>query len=207
MKQEQVDMRSAASRGMTSRESGQMFEEMLDAIRDSLRNLASLDDEEDGQNKEDTMQGKLSKDDEPGWVMSTITKTVQQGMQRFRQKQMKHDEMTQLGRGDVADYFRAQDKEYGTNKLKDLAEFKPHMDDDVVNPASSTFGALSESLDIIPRILQMLQGNSQSGSVKMRLGSGRPEWNICIASLRAHMESESSPIKLVTQFEPLILYL
>jgi hypothetical protein len=39
----------------------------------------------------------LSEDDEPGWVMGTITKTVQQHMERFRQKQMKIDELTQTG--------------------------------------------------------------------------------------------------------------
>jgi hypothetical protein len=38
--------------------------------------------------------------------MDTITKTVQQRMQWFQQKQMKLDEMTQPGWEDAADYLR-----------------------------------------------------------------------------------------------------
>ena len=46
------------------------FEEMLNAIGDSLSDLASSDDEEDGEDdndaEEDTGHGKRSKDDETG---------------------------------------------------------------------------------------------------------------------------------------------
>ena len=44
------------------------FEEMLVAIGDSLNDLASSDDGEDGENEDDaeTEQGKLSEDDERG---------------------------------------------------------------------------------------------------------------------------------------------
>ena len=84
---------------------------MLVAIGDSLSDLASSDDGEDGEDDDDeeTEQGKLSEDDEPGWVMGTITKTVQQRMERFRQKPMKLDELTQPGWEDAADYFRERD--------------------------------------------------------------------------------------------------
>jgi len=63
---------------------------MLIAIGDSLSDLASSDDGEDGEDEDDeeTELGKLSDDDKPGWVMGTITKTVQQRMESFRQKQM-----------------------------------------------------------------------------------------------------------------------
>jgi hypothetical protein len=77
------------------------FEEMLNIIRDSLSDLASSEDEEDGEDKtddeEDTAHGKLSDDDEPGWVMGTISNTVQHRMESFWQKQLRLDEMTQLG--------------------------------------------------------------------------------------------------------------
>jgi hypothetical protein len=98
--------------GLTSREPEKTFEEMLVAIGDSLSDLASSNDGEDGEEKDDeeTEQGNLSEDDEPGWVMGTITKTVQQHMDRFRQKLMKLDELTQPGCEDAADYFREQDK-------------------------------------------------------------------------------------------------
>jgi len=72
---------------------------MLNDIGDSLRDLACSEDEEDGEDEddddEDTVLGKLSEDDEPGWVMSTISKMVQHHMERYRQKQMRLDELTQ----------------------------------------------------------------------------------------------------------------
>jgi hypothetical protein len=84
-----------------------MSEEMLIAIGDSLNDLARSNDGEDGEGEvdEETESGKLSEDDAPGWVMDTITKTVQQSMERFRQKQVKLDEWTQPEQEDVADYF------------------------------------------------------------------------------------------------------
>jgi hypothetical protein len=49
---------------------------------------ASSDDGEDTEYEHDkeSEQGKLSEDDERGWVMRTITKSVQQRMERFCQK-------------------------------------------------------------------------------------------------------------------------
>ena len=87
-------MANAEIAGLTSREAEKTFEEMMAAIGDSLSDLASSDDGEDGEEEDDeeTEQGNLSEDDEPGWVMGTITKMVQQNMERFRQKQMKFDE-------------------------------------------------------------------------------------------------------------------
>jgi hypothetical protein len=77
------------------------------AIGHSLSDLGSSEDGEDGEDEdEETEQGKLSENDEPGWVMDTITKTVQQRMESFRQKQMKLDELTHPGWEDAADYFR-----------------------------------------------------------------------------------------------------
>jgi len=77
------------------------------AIGDSLSDLATSDDGDDGEDEdEETEQDKLSEDDEPGWVMGKITKTVQQRMESFRQKQMKLDELTQPGWENAANYFR-----------------------------------------------------------------------------------------------------
>src|SRR5882757_9930732 len=93
--------------GLTSGEQEKTFEEILVAIGDSLSDLASSNDGEDGEEEDDeeTEQGNLSEDNEPGWVMGTITKTVQQRMERFRQKQMKLDELTEPGWENAADYF------------------------------------------------------------------------------------------------------
>jgi hypothetical protein len=104
----QDDMTHAEIAGLTSREPEKTFVEMLVALGDSRSDLASSEDGEDGEDVDDeeTEQGNLSENDEPGWVMGTITKMVQQRMEWFRQKQMKHDKMTQLGWEDAADYFR-----------------------------------------------------------------------------------------------------
>jgi len=47
----------------------------------------------------------LSKDNEPGCVLGTISKTVLQHLRRFQQKQMRLDQLMQPGWGDVANYF------------------------------------------------------------------------------------------------------
>jgi hypothetical protein len=81
-------MTHAEIAGLTSREPEKTFVEMLVAIGDSLSHHANSDDGEDGADEDDeeTEQGNLSENDKPGWVMGTIPKTVQQRMERFRQK-------------------------------------------------------------------------------------------------------------------------
>jgi hypothetical protein len=99
VQQDEDDMTHAEIAGLMSRKLKKTFKEMLVAIGDSLSDLASSDDGEDGENEhdEETEQGKLSEDDEPGWVMATIHKMVQQCKERFRHKQMKLNELTQPG--------------------------------------------------------------------------------------------------------------
>jgi hypothetical protein len=206
LKQEQADIASAESEGLTAREPGRMFQEMLDAIGDSLSDLASSDDKEDGHGDEDTEQGKPSEDDEPGWVMGTISKTVQQHMERFPQKQMKCDELTQPGWGDAANYFHERDKRYSTTELKVLAIVKSHTDDDAAHPPPLTFGKLIQSLDIIFGKLQMPEGTSRPGSSHLRLGSRIPQSNKRIVSLPPKVEPDSSLINTAKPIEPVIIY-
>jgi hypothetical protein len=118
VQQEQNDITHAKIAGLLSRKSENTFEEMLVAIGDSLSDLASFHDGDDGEGEDDeeTEHGKLSEDDEPSWVMGTINKTVQQRMESFRQNRMNLDELTQQGWEDAADCFREQDKKYGTSK-------------------------------------------------------------------------------------------
>jgi hypothetical protein len=87
VQQEQDDMTHAEVTGLMSRASEKTFQEMLVAIGYSLSDLSSSDHGEDGmkQDDEETEQGNLSEDDEPGWVMSSITKTVKQRMVLCRQ--------------------------------------------------------------------------------------------------------------------------
>jgi len=147
-------MKHAEIAGLTTREPAKPFKEIIVAIRDSLSNLSSSDNGEDGEDEdeEETEQGKLSKDYKPGWVMGTITKMVQQLMERLWQKQMKLDELTQLGWEDTADYFRETDKKYGTSELRVAAVIQLQTDDDTAAPALTTFGKLMECVDIVPRI-------------------------------------------------------
>jgi len=67
VQQEQDDMMHAEIAGLTSREPDRTFEEMLVAIRNSLSDLASSDNGEDGEEEDDeeTDQGNLSEDDKP----------------------------------------------------------------------------------------------------------------------------------------------
>jgi hypothetical protein len=85
-------MMTAENGGATALKPQTTVEEMFNAIGDSLSDLPSSDDEQDGEDEEDdeddTELGKLSDDDDPGWVMGTITKTVQYRIESFRQKQM-----------------------------------------------------------------------------------------------------------------------
>jgi hypothetical protein len=172
VQQEQDDMTHADIAGLTSREPEKTFEVMLVAIGDSLSDLASSDDGEDGEDEDDeeTEQGNLSEDDEPGWVMGTITRTVQLRMERFRRKQMKLDKLTRPGWEDAADYFRERDKKYSTTELRVPAIVQLQTNDDAPVPPPATFGELMESLDIVPRISQWLQGTPQPGSSHIRLG-------------------------------------
>jgi len=94
---------------------------MLNAIADSLSDLASSDDGEHGEDKdhdeEDPELGMLSEDDEPSWVVGTISNTVQHRTEHCRQMQMKPDELMQPGWGDVADWDCERDKNDGRTEL------------------------------------------------------------------------------------------
>jgi len=117
----QGHMRNVEKARSTTTKPETIFEEMLNAIGDSLSDLASSKDEEDGEDEDDdeddTEHGNLREDDEPGWVVGTISKTVQHSLESFRQNQMRLDELTQPGWGDAADYFRERDMKYGTTEL------------------------------------------------------------------------------------------
>jgi len=89
------------------------------AIRASSSDCAISDNGEDGEDEDDkeTEQGQLSEDDEPGWVMGTIFKMIQQCLEWFQQKQMKLDELTQLGWEDRIEYVYHRDQKYSASKL------------------------------------------------------------------------------------------
>jgi len=68
-------MRNTENAGLTTTKPETSFEQMLNAISDSMSDLATSHDCDEGEdqdnNEEDTQLGKLSEDDKLGWVMST----------------------------------------------------------------------------------------------------------------------------------------
>jgi len=181
---------------------------MLVAIGDSLSDLASSDDGDDGEDEDDeeTEQGKLSDDDEPGWVMGTITKTLQQRMESFRQKLMKLNELTQPGWENAADYFCERDKKYGTSELRVPAVVQPQTNDEAPAPLPTTFGELMESLDIVTGISRTPQGTSRPGSSHIRLGSVKPQSKSSIPSGEPAAEPDPSTLVKAKPVEPLRFY-
>jgi len=214
VQQEQDDMKHAEIAGLTHTEPEKTCEEMLVAIGDSLSDLASSDDGENGEDEDDeeTEQGKLSNNDEPGWVMGTITKPVQQGMERFRPKQMKFNELTQPRWEDAADYFRERDEMYGTYEWRVPAVVQRQTNDDALAPPPTTFGKLMDSVDIVPGIPQRPQGTSRPGSSHLRLGSVRQQSKSSIPSGEPAAEPDSSkllkakPVEQVSSVGPVSFY-
>jgi len=97
--QEQEDTWRADNAVLRNRQPENTFHEMMVAERDILSDFASSDDEEDRKDldNEEMEQGNLSEGDDPSWEMRTMSKTVQHRMERFQQKQMRLDELTQPG--------------------------------------------------------------------------------------------------------------
>jgi len=181
---------------------------MLVAIGDSLSDLPSSDDGEDWEDEDDkeTEQGKLSDDDEPGWVMGTITKTVQQRMESFRPKQMKLDELTQPRWEDAADYLCERDEKCGTSELRVPAVVQPQTNDHAQAPPLTTIGERMESLDIVPGISQRPQRTSRPGGSHIRLGSVKPQSGSSLPSGEPAAEPDSSTLLKAKPVEPVSFY-
>jgi len=174
-----------------------VLEPLLTVIIDSLSNLASSDDEEDGEDEndnEDTEVGKLSEDDEPGWVMGTISNTVRHSMDSVCQKEVTLDELMQPGWVDRADYFHRRDKKYVMAEKSVLAVVKPQTDTTAASPSPTIFGNLIETVDIILRQSSMPHWTSGPGCTQPRLVSNKPQSHNCVASLPPDAASNSSPI-------------
>jgi hypothetical protein len=138
--------------------------------------------------------------------MGTITKTVQQHMERFRLKQMKLDELTQPGSEDAADYSRVGDEKYSTTEWRVPAVVHPQTNDDAPAPLPATFGELMESLDIVRGISQRPQGTSRPGSSHIRLGSVKPQSKSYIPGGEPGTEPDSSMLLKAKPIEPVSFY-
>jgi len=133
-----------------------MFQVMLNDHGDSLSDLASSDNEvnTEDDDDEDTALGTPGNDDELSWVVGTICRTLQQRMERFRQRQIVIDELTQPELGDAADHFQHRDEKYVTTELRVPAVVRPQTEDIAPAPAHETFGELTETLGNFCRISQ-----------------------------------------------------
>ena len=141
-------------RGMRSTKSETKFEEILNAIHDSLSDLPSSDDGEDGDNndwdeKDNNQQypplGRMSEDDQPCSVMGTISHTVEHEMEHLRINQMKSDKLPLQGWGDLHNYIHEKDKKNGTTELKVAVIFQQYKADVAASSGPTTVGEPMET--------------------------------------------------------------
>jgi len=138
--------------------------------------------------------------------MGTISGTVQQHMERFRQKQMELEELTPPGWEEAVKLFCEQDKKYGTAKLSGPVVIQPQTDDNASAPPPTTFGEDVERLDIVPGISQMPQGTSRPGSSHILLGLVKLQSNMSISDLLPAAEADMSPLLNGQPVEAVIFY-
>jgi len=116
-------------------------------------------------------------------------------MERFRQKQMKLDKLTQPGWVDAAGHFRDRDEKYRTTKLKVPVVVQPQTTDYAGSFVSRTFGVPMATPDSVPRKLQMPHVTSWPGTSHMRLGPRNPETHERSLSLQPTPMPDWSPIQ------------
>jgi hypothetical protein len=80
--------------------------------------------------------------------MGTISKTLQYCIVRFRQMQMKLEEVTQPGWREAANYFGERDRIYLTAELKVPAVVIPQTDMPAATPSPTTFEEHMQTVDI-----------------------------------------------------------
>jgi len=202
---EQDKSKKAKNAGWTNREPDKTCPEMMVCIGDRQSYLASSDHGGDGEDEDDeeTKLGQLSEDDEPCWVMGTISKMVEQRMERLRWKQKKLEELTEPGWEDATDYFCEIDTMYGTFELRVRPVIEQETNDDPSACAPRTFWELMESLDPVPGISQKRRGTSRAGSSPVRVDSGKPQSNMTIPGLapagvpHSSIIQSAKPVELV----------
>jgi len=203
----QEDMRNAETAGLTTRKHDETLEEMMYAFGDGVSDVASFIIEEDGEDEaddeEDTELGKVSEDDEPGWVMGTITNTVPQHMESFRQQRMRLNEFRKPGLGYAADNVGECNKKHRIAELKVPAVVTPQMELVATTPAPKSFGERMETLDIVPGYSQMPQRESPPRCSQMRLGSGKPQSHERIVAFQLNTAPNSLHIKKSKPVQPI----
>jgi hypothetical protein len=209
--QEQDHLDNAGKGGSTTTQSEITFEELLNAIRDSLSDVASSEYEYDGDDEdddeEDTGLDKLSEDAKPDWVMGTISKMVRNQMETFQQKQMRLHEVTQSGWGDAADYSGERDMQYRLTELIIPALSTSQTDTTAATPSPTTFGELMNAHDIIPGQSQMPQVMSWQRSHQMRLCSEKPQAVNHVGHPMSNVVRNTSQMEIAILVQPVSIYL
>jgi hypothetical protein len=128
------------------------FEVMMEAIRDSVDDVTTSDEEDDhydnisdGQDYDDA---KLSDDDAPGWVVGTINKSVQERLETVPMKRIKLQELTTLAWAEAEADFTIRNRKYGTTKLKILTVVTLNTTINTAN--TSIFGHFRDALNRVP---------------------------------------------------------
>jgi len=134
--------------------------------------------------------------------MGTIYKMVQYPMERFRQKQMKLDELMPPGGRDSADYFRERDTKYRTTELNVPAGVQSQTVVDATSSMPMTCIKPQETLDGIPGYLQMPHVTSRPGSTHLSLGSRTLQTHEHVLSLPAAPMPDWSQIQQSKHVEP-----
>jgi len=187
IKLEPEDMKNAGKTGLTTRKPGTTFRVMLGAIKDSLSDIGTFEDWEDGGDRcevdDNTEQGKVSEDDKLGWVMVIMSKMVVHQMEHIGQKQMTPDNTMQPGCGDGANFFCERNLKHRRTELMVLPGVQLETEDGATLSAPMTYGEPMKTLGCIPWKSQMQQVTSQPGSAHSRLASLIPWTDISNTTL------------------------
>jgi hypothetical protein len=138
--------------------------------------------------------------------MGTISKTVQHGMERFWQEQMRFEKLTELGCGDTANHFRERNMKNGTAKLNLPVVVTPQIDTTAATLSLTTFGNHMQTVDIVCGKSQMLAVTSGPGSSQMGLHSGKPQLHKILPVFSPDAEPNLTPIQDAKPFEPTSFY-
>ena len=150
--------------------------------------------------------GKLSDNDEPDWVMRTITKMVQQRMESFRQMQMSLDELTQPQCGDATNCIRERDMKYANVELKVLAVVKPQIDTTPATSSPTTVGEHMQTLQLMREQSEMPAVTSRPGCRQVREGSEKPQSHQFIPDISPGMATDLMPAQDARPVEPISFY-
>jgi hypothetical protein len=149
-------MRNTQQTELRTRKSTETFEEILNAIQESLCNIASSNDKKNGEeiehDEKDSALGKLSEDDKPSWVMGTASNTMQQPRESFRQNQMRYEKLTQPGLRKLADNIHGRDTMNCMTELNIPAVILPKAVNITATPAPTEVWERIETPDIISQL-------------------------------------------------------